>query len=217
MAPALELVRQFGLPPLPPYIRRAAGEHAAEDRRRYQTVYAARPGAVAAPTAGLHFTPELLDALTAKGIRTAAVTLHVGVGTFAPVKVEHPSAHRMHAEWYELPAATAEAIRAARRGQRRIVAVGTTSLRVLETAGRGGEVASGSGWTDLFVYPPAQFHLVDALITNFHLPRTTLLMLVAAFCSPGDEKGLEMILAAYAHAAARKYRFYSYGDAMLIE
>ncbi|MCJ7543526.1 MAG: tRNA preQ1(34) S-adenosylmethionine ribosyltransferase-isomerase QueA [Phycisphaerae bacterium] len=215
---ALDLLREFGLPPLPPYIRRAGGEHAAADRQRYQTVYAARPGAVAAPTAGLHFTHELLAALAGKGIHTAAVTLHVGVGTFAPVKAEDPIAHRMHAEWYELPASTAEAVQAARREGRRVVAVGTTSLRVLETAGVAGRVlVAGSGWTELFVYPPARFRVVDALITNFHLPRTTLLMLVAAFCSPGDEKGLERVRAAYAHASAQRYRFYSYGDAMLIQ
>lgn len=216
--PALDLLGEFGLPPLPPYIRRTAGEHAAEDRQRYQTVYAARPGAVAAPTAGLHFTQELLDALAAKGIHTVPVTLHVGVGTFAPVKAEGPGGHRMHAEWYELPAATASAVQAARREGRRIVAVGTTSLRVLESAGgAAGELVPGSGWTELFLYPPAWFGVVDGLITNFHLPRTTLLMLVAAFCSPGDQNGLETVRAAYAHASARRYRFYSYGDAMLIE
>jgi S-adenosylmethionine:tRNA ribosyltransferase-isomerase len=220
-APAMDLLRQFGRTPLPPYIRRREHQANRPDRRRYQTVYAAHPGAVAAPTAGLHFTATLLRKLTSKGIHTAAVTLHVGVGTFAPVKVEDLTRHRMHAEWYELPAATARAVQAARREGRRIVAVGTTSLRVLETVAGGGEseknLAPRSGWTDLFVYPPYRFRLVDALITNFHLPRSTLLMLVAAFCSPGDEKGLEKILAAYAHAAAAGYRFYSYGDAMLIE
>ncbi len=230
-APALDLLRQFGRTPLPPYIRRRRRQADQADRRRYQTVYAAHPGAVAAPTAGMHFTAALLGKLAAKGIRTAAVTLHVGVGTFAPVKVEDLTRHRMHAEWYELPAATAKAVRAARREGRRVVAVGTTSLRVLETIAAGGEGGSGvsgigeieknlaprSGWTDLFIHPPYRFGLVDALITNFHLPRSTLLMLVAAFCSPGDQKGLEKILTAYAHAAAAGYRFYSYGDAMLIE
>ncbi len=215
--PALDLLRRFGLTPLPPYIRRPPGQDDATDRQRYQTVYATRPGAVAAPTAGLHFTPALLEALAARGIHTASLTLHVGVGTFAPVKCQDPRSHHMHAEWYELPQATAEAVRSARRQGRRVVAVGTTSLRVLETATGGGQPVAGSGWTELFVYPPAQFHLVDALITNFHLPRTTLLMLVAAFCSPGDEKGLDIIHRAYAHAAAGGYRFYSYGDAMLIE
>jgi S-adenosylmethionine:tRNA ribosyltransferase-isomerase len=215
--PALDLLRRFGLTPLPPYIHRPPAGDDPQDRDRYQTVYAARPGAVAAPTAGLHFTKELLAALEAKGIRRVALTLHVGAGTFAPVTSDDPTGHRMHAEWYELPAATAEAVRTARREGRRIVAVGTTSLRVLEAATGGGELAAGSGWTELFLYPPAEFRMVDALITNFHLPRTTLLMLVAAFCSPGQERGVEMIRTAYAHAAERGYRFYSYGDAMLIE
>ena len=215
---ALDLLGRFGTTPLPPYIHRSGRHHDDQaDRRRYQTVYAARPGAVAAPTAGLHFTEELLAALAAKGIRTVPVTLHVGVGTFAPVKTDDLTAHRMHAEWYELPTATAQAVQAARQEGRRIIAVGTTSVRVLESAAAKGQFAPASGWTDLFIRPPASFRVVDALITNFHLPRSTLLMLVAAFCSPGDERGLDMILAAYAHAIAQGYRFYSYGDAMLIE
>jgi len=219
-APALDLLRQFGATPLPPYIRRRAGQDEPADRQRYQTVYAARPGAVAAPTAGLHFTDAVLEALAGRGIRVATLTLHVGVGTFAPVKVADPAEHPMHAEWYDLPAATAEAVRAARHQGRRIVAVGTTSVRVLETAASGGDgekIAPASGWTKLFIRPPYRFRLVDALITNFHLPQSTLLMLVAAFCSPGDQRGLEIVRSAYAHAAAHKYRFYSYGDAMLIE
>jgi S-adenosylmethionine:tRNA ribosyltransferase-isomerase len=174
----------------------------------------------------LHFTRELLDALHDGGIRTARVTLHVGLGTFAPVTAERLAEHRMHAEWYDLPAATADALNAARRAARRIVAVGTTSVRVLESAIRGEAPAGGaparefrpvSGWTDLFIYPPARFRAVDAMITNFHLPRSTLLMLVAAFCSPGTTDGVRMILDAYADAQRREYRFYSYGDAMLIE
>jgi S-adenosylmethionine:tRNA ribosyltransferase-isomerase len=219
-APALDLLRQFGGTPLPPYIRRRGRQDDPADRRRYQTVYAARPGAVAAPTAGLHFTDGLLEALAGRGIRVAPLTLHVGVGTFAPVKVADPAKHPMHAEWYDLPAATAEAVQAARQEGRRIVAVGTTSVRVMETAAAGGSVekiAPASGWTELFIRSPYRFRLVDALITNFHLPQSTLLMLVAAFCSPGDERGLAIIRSAYAHAAVHKYRFYSYGDAMLIE
>jgi S-adenosylmethionine:tRNA ribosyltransferase-isomerase len=221
--PAVEILARVGRTPLPPYIRRPAGppqppEIDQEDRLRYQTVYAARPGAVAAPTAGLHFTERLLAELRTRGIETARVTLHVGLGTFAPVKVEDLTAHRMHREWYELSAPAAAAVNAARAASRRIVAVGTTSVRVLETvADEAGRAAPGSGWTDLFLYPPAEFHATDALITNFHLPRSTLLMLVAAFCSPGATDGLRTILAAYAQAVRERYRFYSYGDAMLIE
>jgi len=221
--PAADVLARAGRTPLPPYIHRPGlpdepGDVEGEDRRRYQTVYAARDGAVAAPTAGLHFTPRVLDELADRGIRTAHVTLHVGLGTFAPVKVEDLSEHVMHREWYELSAAAASAVRAARADGRRVIAVGTTSVRVLESAaGATGEIEPASGWTDLFLYPPAEFHAVDAMITNFHLPRSTLLMLVAAFCSPGETAGLAMILDAYAEAARREYRFYSYGDAMLIE
>ncbi len=216
---AADLLDAVGRTPLPPYIRRQADdEREPSDRDRYQTVYASRPGAVAAPTAGLHFTDSLLERLAEAGVTVARVTLHVGPGTFAPVKSDDPGAHRMHAEWYELSAATAEALNAARRERRRIVAVGTTSVRVLETAAAtGGEFALASGWTDIFIRPPADFQATEALITNFHLPRSTLLMLVAAFCSPGDEKGVELVLRAYCEAAERRYRFYSYGDAMLIE
>jgi S-adenosylmethionine:tRNA ribosyltransferase-isomerase len=243
--PAAEILAHAGQTPLPPYIRRTGGggflagpaarasvdvaqpseEPAAPapadflvDRDRYQTVYASADGAVAAPTAGLHFTPEILATLAERGIAAAAVTLHVGLGTFLPVKVEDLAAHRMHSEWYELPPATAAAINAARGEGRRIVAVGTTSVRVLETAaGADGFVEPGSGWTDIFIYPPARFRSVDALITNFHLPKSTLLMLVSAFCSPGATGGIEMIRQAYARAAAERFRFFSYGDAMLIE
>ena len=188
------------------------------DRDRYQTVYAAADGAVAAPTAGLHFTPELIAALAASGVEIAAVTLHVGLGTFAPVKVENLAEHRMHSEWYEMPAATALALNAARDDHRRIVAVGTTSVRVLESiVAPDGRFEPASGWTDIFIYPPASFLATDAMITNFHLPRSTLLMLVSAFCRPGRTDGIEMIRAAYARAAAEKFRFFSYGDAMLVE
>ena len=173
---------------------------------------------MAAPTAGLHFTRSLLESLREAGVETARVTLHVGLGTFEPIKTENPAEHRMHSEWYELSGETAAAISAARKQDRRIVAVGTTSVRVLETvARRTGSLQADSGWTDLFLYPPARFSIVDALITNFHLPRSTLLMLAAAFCSPGDTGGISTILDAYAEAIRMRYRFYSYGDAMLIE
>jgi len=221
--PARDLLARSGRTPLPPYIHRPRGADrppASEpaDRSRYQTVYAARDGAVAAPTAGLHFTRKTFDDLAARGIDVAHVTLHVGLGTFAPVKTEDLAAHRMHREWYELPEAAAEALSAARAAGRRIVAVGSTSVRVVETAvDEAGAFRPASGWTDLFLYPPAEFRVVGALVTNFHLPRSTLLMLVAAFCSPGRTDGLRMILDAYAEAARRRYRFYSYGDAMLIE
>jgi S-adenosylmethionine:tRNA ribosyltransferase-isomerase len=188
------------------------------DRDRYQTVYAVADGAVAAPTAGLHFTPELIAALAAGGVEIVAVTLHVGLGTFAPVKVENLAEHRMHSEWYEMPAATASALNAARDEQRRIIAVGTTSVRVLESVvAPDGRFEPASGWTDIFIHPPANFLATDAMITNFHLPRSTLLMLVSAFCRPGKTDGIEMIRAAYTRAAAEKFRFFSYGDAMLIE
>jgi len=221
-AEAAEVLARAGAAPLPPYIRRPRDARDAADRRRYQTVYARRAGAVAAPTAGLHFTRPLLARLAERGVETACLTLHVGLGTFAPVKAERLAEHHMHAEWYCLPAETADALNAARAARRRIVAVGTTSLRVLETvaadrAGRRRRFGPASGWTDLFLYPPADFRAADALITNFHLPRSTLMMLVAAFCAPGETGGLRVILDAYAEAVRRDYRFYSYGDAMLIE
>jgi len=215
---AVAILQAAGTTPLPPYIRRPGPLADPEDRRRYQTVYAARPGAVAAPTAGLHFTTGLLDSLKAKGVELAEVTLHVGPGTFAPVKAKSPAGHKMHAEYFEVSAQAAEKLNAARRQGRRIVAVGTTSARVLETVAREAkDFAPRSGWTDLFIYPPAEFHAVDALITNFHLPKSTLLMLVAAFCSPGTTDGVGVILRAYGQAIRLRYRFYSYGDAMLIE
>lgn len=224
--PAAEVLSAAGQTPLPPYIRRSAAKDEDSDRTRYQTVYASAPGAVAAPTAGLHFTPPLLERLSARGVQTAMLTLHVGMGTFLPVKCDDLRAHRMHAEWYELPAPAAEAIGRARREGRRVIAVGTTSVRVLETAARDALLAGGSGpdllrpcegWTDIYIYPPYRFRAVDALITNFHLPRSTLLMLVAAFCSPGEGGGTDMVLKAYRRAIENKYRFYSYGDAMLIQ
>lgn len=202
-------IASIGAMPLPPYIaaRRPPEEI---DRRDYQTVYAACDGAVAAPTAGLHFTPELLNALAAKGISRHFVTLHVGAGTFLPVKAEDTSGHKMHAEWGEVSAATAAALTATRARGGRIVAVGTTSLRLLETAAQGGALAAFSGPTDIFITPGYRFRGADILMTNFHLPRSTLFMLVAAF------SGLEVMQAAYKHAIATGYRFYSYGDACLL-
>ncbi len=221
---AVELLTRVGQTPLPPYIHRCDDSQEALDRPRYQTVYADRPGAVAAPTAGLHFTDELFARLAQRGIETTRLTLHVGAGTFLPVTADSPADHEMHAEWYDLPADAAEAITAARTASRRVVAVGTTSIRVLETIARDQRATcrhqplqSATGWTDIFIYPPAEFLAVDALITNFHLPQSTLLMLVAAFCSPGDTNGLAMILDTYAQAVREEYRFFSYGDAMLIE
>jgi len=219
-APAEEILQRVGSTPLPPYIRRDDPTAEAADRMRYQTIYADRPGAVAAPTAGLHFTEALFGRLALRGIETTEVTLHVGLGTFAPLKTEDLRSHDMHAEWYKLPARAARKINAARKDRRRVVAVGTTSVRVLEAAARQRrcpDLGPSSGWTKLFLYPPAEFRAVDALITNFHLPRSTLLMLAAAFCSPGRTDGLETILGAYAEARRLRYRFYSYGDAMLIE
>ena len=199
-----------GQMPLPPYIalKRAPG---ASDTIDYQTVFAAHEGAVAAPTAGLHFTPELIAALDARGITRHCVTLHVGAGTFLPVKAEDTSGHKMHAEHCEISSATADAINAARTAGGRIVAIGTTSLRLLESAANdAGEIEPFSGATSIFITPGYRFKAVDILMTNFHLPRSTLLMLVAAF------SGLETIKAAYAHALASGYRFYSYGDACLL-
>ena len=197
--------------PLPPYIKRPP-EGDPRDRADYQTMFARRAGAVAAPTAALHFTPRLMAALEERGIDHAFVTLHVGAGTFLPVKAEDTGAHRMHAEWYEVPAATARRIDAARAAGGRIVAVGTTVLRTLETvADAEGRLRAGRGETRLFITPGYRFRLVDLLLTNFHLPRSTLFMLVAAFA------GLARMQAAYAHAIERGYRFYSYGDACLLE
>jgi len=202
-------IASVGRMPLPPYI---AGRREPEDtdRRDYQTIYAAHDGAVAAPTAGLHFTPELMRALEARGITRHFVTLHVGAGTFLPVKAEDTSGHKMHAEWGEVSSATAGALNAARAAGGRIVAVGTTSLRLLESAATLGEVKPFRGPTDIFITPGYRFRAVDVLMTNFHLPRSTLFMLVAAF------SGLDAMKAAYAHAVASGYRFYSYGDACLL-
>jgi S-adenosylmethionine:tRNA ribosyltransferase-isomerase len=194
--------------PLPPYIHHAP---AAEDAARYQTVYARSPGAVAAPTAGLHLTEDLLAQLQARGVEVAYLTLHVGAGTFQPVRVERLAEHRMHSERYLVPARTAAIVNEARDQGRRIVAVGTTSVRALESNMRDGRLQAGGGETRLFILPGFRFQCVDALLTNFHLPGSTLLMLVAAFA------GTERIRSAYAHAVERRYRFFSYGDAMLLE
>ena len=200
----------FGALPLPPYIKRP-GLADGRDREDYQTVYAKRPGAVAAPTAGLHFTPQLLAALDGRGAERVTVTLYVGAGTFLPVKAETVEAHRMHAEWGEIAAAAADTVNRARAAGRRVIAVGTTSARLLEAAaGADGRVAPFAGETDIFITPGYRFRVVDALLTNFHLPRSTLFMLVAAFA------GLEPMQAAYAHAKEAGYRFYSYGDACLL-
>jgi len=200
-------LEQHGDIPLPPYIARSPGH---DDDARYQTVYAREPGAVAAPTAGLHFDEPLLADLGRLGIERAFVTLHVGAGTFAPVKSNDLTLHRMHSEWYRIPEDTARMVRAARARGSRIIAVGTTSLRALESAAGADGLQAGSGETSLFVTPGYRFRVVDVLLTNFHLPKSTLLMLVSAFAGYGN------IRAAYAHAVAERYRFFSYGDAMFL-
>ena len=202
------LMERYGELPLPPYFERAPE---ANDETRYQTLFAERPGAVAAPTASLHFDETLLSALTARGVRSARVTLHVGAGTFQPVRVDELSEHRMHSEWYEVGADTVAAVAETRARSGRVVAVGTTVTRALESAAAGGELRPGTGDTRLFITPGYRFQVVDRLLTNFHLPESTLLMLVSAF------GGLEALRAAYTHAIAAQYRFFSYGDAMLIE
>lgn len=203
-----ELLAASGQVPLPPYIRKGRAD--STDRERYQTVYARADGSVAAPTAGLHFTPAVFDRLRARGIDWASVTLHVGLGTFEPMKTSDPTHHRMHAEWGEVPAATVETINSCKARGGRVIAVGTTATRALESAARGGELAPWTGETDIFIHPPYRFRVLDGLVTNFHLPRTTLLLLVAAFA------GTELVKAAYATAIREGYRFYSYGDAMLV-
>lgn len=203
----LALLEQHGHVPLPPYITHA---DTGDDVQRYQTVFAARPGAVAAPTAALHFDTELLAALDRRGIRRSRVTLHVGAGTFQPVRSATLDQHRMHREWYQVPAETVEAIAHARRAGGRVVAVGTTSLRALESAALGGTLQAGAGETELFIRPGFAFQVVDLLVTNFHLPRSTLLMLVSAF------SGHAQVMQCYQHAVAQRYRFFSYGDAMLL-
>ncbi len=204
--------------PLPPYIARENSNDLAADKIRYQTVYAATAGSVAAPTAGLHFTESLLAEIRARGVHVCFVTLHVGLGTFAPVKAENLAGHKMHEERFELSEETARIINEAKIAGRRVIAVGTTTVRVLETVAsqNSGRLISGNGRTRIFIYPPYKFQMVDVLLTNFHLPRSTLLMLVSAFAAPGKIMGREIILSAYAEAVRERYRFFSYGDAMLL-
>lgn len=204
---ALVLIETYGALPLPPYITHAADAY---DETRYQTVYAKTPGAVAAPTAGLHFDQPLLQRLQERGIGIAFVTLHVGAGTFQPVRTENLAEHAMHSEWYTIAQETVDAVQAAHARGGKVVAVGTTSLRALESASQSGTLLAGSADTRLFITPGYRFHTVDRLITNFHLPKSTLLMLVSAFA------GYDTMRAAYAHAIAQQYRFFSYGDAMLL-
>lgn len=205
----LEWLEQYGHMPLPPYIDRPDED---SDRERYQTVYGQHPGAVAAPTAGLHFADDTFAALAGKGIESAYVTLHVGAGTFQPVRVDNIHEHQMHSEYTLVPAETVEAIAAAKARGNRVVAVGTTSVRSLESAAQmhGGQLAPFNGETDIFIYPGYEFQVVDAMVTNFHLPESTLMMLISAFA------GREQVLAAYRAAITERYRFFSYGDAMLI-
>ncbi|MFN2565853.1 MAG: tRNA preQ1(34) S-adenosylmethionine ribosyltransferase-isomerase QueA [Gemmatimonadaceae bacterium] len=206
--PIAEAIERHGHVPLPPYIARS---DAPEDAERYQTVYARELGSVAAPTAGLHFTDELLRTLGARGVVRADVVLHVGAGTFKPVEVDDPAAHVMHEEWYSVPSRTAELVNRAREAGKVVWAVGTTTVRTLESAASDdGKVAAGEGETRMFIRPPYRFRVIDRLITNFHLPRSTLIMLVAAFA------GYELTMRAYRDAVAAGYRFYSYGDAMAI-
>ena len=224
---------RLGEVPLPPYIRRDKGARASSpaatsgstaandsssDLDRYQTVYAKTAGSVAAPTAGLHFTENFLQKIRAKNIHVHHVTLHVGLGTFAPVKADRVEDHIMHSEKFSVPKETADAVNLAREQKRRVIAVGTTSVRVLETvaAKHDGKIMEGSGDTNIFIFPPYNFRVVDALLTNFHLPRSTLLMLVSAFAAPNQTHGRDLVLRAYAEATKQKYRFYSYGDAMFI-
>lgn len=202
-----ELIEKYGRLPLPPYINHEADDF---DEQRYQTVYSRVPGAVAAPTAGLHFDEALLERCKAKGINLAFVTLHVGAGTFQPVRTEDLSKHDMHSEWYTVPEETVAAVRATKANGNKVICVGTTSMRAIESASQSGQLVAGSGDTRLFITPGYVFKTVDRLVTNFHLPKSTLMMLVSAFA------GYDAIRQAYAHAIAQKYRFFSYGDAMLL-
>lgn len=221
-----DLLETLGEVPLPPYIDRPDKSRMKDDRLRYQTVFAEPQGSVAAPTAGLHFTRPMLEEIAAQGVEVCFVTLHVGLGTFAPVKAEMIAAHTMHEERYEISEQTALTVNAAKAGRRRVIAVGTTTLRVLESVAERQALSSatpsrqtvvpGAGSTRIFIYPPHGFAVADALLTNFHLPRSTLLMLVSAFAEPNGTRGRELILSAYAAAIRERYRFFSYGDAMLI-
>lgn len=215
----LQSLDQLGELPLPPYIQPPSPADRGLTEQRYQTVYARQAGSVAAPTAGLHFSTRVLEDLRRRGIETASVTLHVGHGTFAPVKAEQVHDHIMHEEVFQVPEATAIAVQKARAEGRRVLAIGTTTVRVLESVARDhdGVVVPGAGRTAIFIHPPATFRAVDGLLTNFHLPQSTLLMLVSAFAAPGcHPKGRDLMLAAYREAIAERYRFFSYGDAMLL-
>jgi len=207
---------KLGEIPLPPYIERNG--QLSEDKERYQTVFSRPAGSVAAPTAGLHFTPEILEKIRAHGVKICFVTLHVGLGTFAPVKADTLAEHTMHHERFEIGEETVSAINEAKKNGHRVIAVGTTSVRVLESvaAKSNGKLNVFRGKTNIFIFPPFQFQIVDALLTNFHLPCSTLLMLISAFAAPGETQGRETVLAAYAEAVRERYRFFSYGDAMLI-
>ncbi len=205
---AIDLIEAHGALPLPPYIEHAANE---VDAERYQTVFAQEPGAVAAPTAGLHFDQTMMDVLRTQGVQFAYVTLHVGAGTFQPVRTENLAEHNMHSEWYSVSEETVQIIKATQAAGGRVIAVGTTSLRALEAASQSGKLQAGSAETNLFITPGYTFKTVDRLITNFHLPKSTLLMLVSAFA------GYDRLRHAYAHAIAAQYRFFSYGDAMLLD
>jgi S-adenosylmethionine:tRNA ribosyltransferase-isomerase len=207
-AGVLDLLDRHGKLPLPPYITHSPD---ASDEERYQTVYASQPGAVAAPTAGLHFDEALLEALAQRGVRSAFVTLHIGAGTFQPVRTEQVAEHVMHSEWYQIPEETVAAVKATQTSGGKVTAVGSTAMRALESAAQGGELLAGSGDTDIFITPGYRFRVVERLLTNFHLPRSTLVMLVSAFA------GTANIQRAYRHAVAQRYRFFSYGDAMLLE
>jgi S-adenosylmethionine:tRNA ribosyltransferase-isomerase len=204
----LDLLDEYGSLPLPPYITHTADEF---DDERYQTVFAKDPGAVAAPTAGLHFDDDVIKRLEAKGVNVAYVTLHVGAGTFQPVRVDNINEHKMHSELYSVPAETIALIKTTQTSGKKVTAIGTTALRALESAARSGKLVAGNGETDIFITPGYKFKVVDRLLTNFHLPKSTLLMLVSAFA------GFENIQKSYQHAIAQEYRFFSYGDAMLIE
>lgn len=201
-----EVLDQLGEMPLPPYIT-----HHLEDKNRYQTVYATHTGSAAAPTAGLHFTPELLQQIEEKGVKIARVTLHVGLGTFRPVKVENILEHHMHSEFYQIEEEAAQTINEAKDSGHRVICVGTTSCRTIESAAENGRLRATSGWTDIFIYPGYEFKILDCLITNFHLPESTLIMLVSALA------GREHVLDAYAEAVKERYRFFSFGDAMFIK
>jgi S-adenosylmethionine:tRNA ribosyltransferase-isomerase len=206
-----ERLEKFGLPPLPPYIERreASDLQNEEDRERYQTCYASVPGAIAAPTAGLHFTPEILAKIRNRGIEILEVTLHVGLGTFSAIEVEDIRKHKMHAEFFSVNAQALEQLKKYRQNQKKIICLGTTSVRVLESLAQQNFKVS-SGWTDIFIHAPYKFRMMDGLLTNFHLPKSTLMLLVSAFC------GRDFLLTAYHKAVAEKYRFFSYGDCMLI-